>query len=90
MAEPKDDDLELVYGGGNVFRDFGRADADLRQAMALMSDDTSPTVITLSPDDQKRLVEQFLSSPEPTDGLKRAAKAHAALIRRPQSSETGK
>lgn len=32
-----DDDLELVHGSGNVFRDFGRDDADLKQAKALMA-----------------------------------------------------
>lgn len=31
------DDFELVHGSGNVFRDFGRADADLQQAKALMA-----------------------------------------------------
>jgi predicted XRE-type DNA-binding protein len=33
----KDNDFELVHGSGNVFRDFGRADADLQQAKALMA-----------------------------------------------------
>lgn len=33
----KDNDLELVHGSGNVFQDFGRADADLQQAKALMA-----------------------------------------------------
>ena len=32
-----DDDLELVHGSGNVFRDFGRADADVQQAKALLA-----------------------------------------------------
>jgi predicted XRE-type DNA-binding protein len=32
-----EDDLELVHGSGNVFRDFGYQDADLRQAKALMA-----------------------------------------------------
>ncbi|MBN9316720.1 MAG: XRE family transcriptional regulator [Devosia sp.] len=32
-----DDDIELVHGSGNVFRDFGRADADLLQAKALLA-----------------------------------------------------
>ncbi|MDQ0470336.1 helix-turn-helix domain-containing protein [Labrys wisconsinensis] len=31
------DDMELIHGSGNVFRDFGRDDADLRQAKALMA-----------------------------------------------------
>ena len=33
----KDDDFELIHGSGNVFRDFGREDADLQQAKALMA-----------------------------------------------------
>ena len=32
-----DDDFELVYGSGNVFRDFGRADADVQQTKALLA-----------------------------------------------------
>ena len=32
-----DDALELVHGSGNVFRDFGRADADVQQAKALLA-----------------------------------------------------
>jgi predicted XRE-type DNA-binding protein len=32
-----DDNLELIHGSGNVFRDFGREDADLQQAKALMA-----------------------------------------------------
>lgn len=32
-----DDDMELIHGSGNVFRDFGRDNADLRQAKALMA-----------------------------------------------------
>ncbi len=32
-----DDDFELVYGSGNVFRDFGYPDADLRQAKCLLA-----------------------------------------------------
>ena len=32
-----DEDFELVYGSGNVFRDFGRADADVQQAKALLA-----------------------------------------------------
>jgi|EndMetStandDraft_8_1072994.scaffolds.fasta_scaffold456854_2 predicted XRE-type DNA-binding protein len=31
------DDMDLVHGSGNVFRDFGREDADLQQAKALMA-----------------------------------------------------
>jgi predicted XRE-type DNA-binding protein len=31
----KKDDLELVRGSGNVYRDFGRPNADLEQARAL-------------------------------------------------------
>ena len=30
-------DLELVHGSGNVFRDFGRADADIQQTKALLA-----------------------------------------------------
>ena len=32
-----DDGLELVPGSGNVFRDFGRADADVQQTKALLA-----------------------------------------------------
>ncbi len=32
-----DNDLELVYGSGNVFRDFGRDDADVQQTKALLA-----------------------------------------------------
>ena len=32
-----DDDMEIVRGSGNVFRDFGYADADVRQAKALLA-----------------------------------------------------
>lgn len=32
-----DDDFGLVPGSGNVFRDFGYADADLRQAKCLLA-----------------------------------------------------
>ena len=32
-----DDKLELVHGSGNVFRDFGRADADVQQTKALLA-----------------------------------------------------
>jgi predicted XRE-type DNA-binding protein len=31
------DDIELVHGSGNVFRDFGSPDADLEQARALLA-----------------------------------------------------
>ena len=31
------DDFELVRGSGNVFRDFGRADADVQQTKALLA-----------------------------------------------------
>ena len=32
-----DGDLELVHGSGNVFRDFGYPDAEVRQAKALLA-----------------------------------------------------
>jgi predicted XRE-type DNA-binding protein len=32
-----DDDLELVHGSGNVFRDFGYPDADVQQTKALLA-----------------------------------------------------
>jgi predicted XRE-type DNA-binding protein len=32
-----DDDMEIVRGSGNVFRDFGCPDADVRQAKALLA-----------------------------------------------------
>ena len=32
-----DEDFELVHGSGNVFRDFGRADADVQQTKALLA-----------------------------------------------------
>ena len=32
-----DDGFELVPGSGNVFRDFGRADADVQQTKALLA-----------------------------------------------------
>src|SRR5690606_27058502 len=32
-----DDDFDIVDGSGNVFRDFGYPDADLRQAKCLMA-----------------------------------------------------
>ena len=31
------DDLELVRGSGNVFRDFGHSNADLEQARAILA-----------------------------------------------------
>jgi predicted XRE-type DNA-binding protein len=31
------DELELIRGSGNVFRDFGRTDADARQLKALLA-----------------------------------------------------
>ncbi len=31
------DDLELVHGSGNVFRDFGDPDADLEQVRAILA-----------------------------------------------------
>ena len=31
------DDFELVHGSGNIFRDFGRADADVQQTKALLA-----------------------------------------------------
>ncbi|MCB2186121.1 MAG: helix-turn-helix domain-containing protein [Deltaproteobacteria bacterium] len=31
------DDFELIRGSGNVFRDFGRPNADIEQARALMA-----------------------------------------------------
>ena len=36
MSETNND-LELVHGSGNVFRDFGRADADIQQTKALLA-----------------------------------------------------
>ncbi len=32
-----EDDFELVHGSGNVFRDLGRADADVQQTKALLA-----------------------------------------------------
>ena len=32
-----DDDFKLVHGSGNVFRDFGRPDADVQQTKALLA-----------------------------------------------------
>ena len=37
MTDGSDDSLEIVRGSGNVFRDFGYPDADLRQAQALLA-----------------------------------------------------
>jgi len=37
MTEGSDDSLDIVRGSGNVFRDFGFADADVRQAKALLA-----------------------------------------------------
>ena len=31
------DDMELIHGSGNVYRDFGYADAGLRQARAIVA-----------------------------------------------------
>ena len=33
----KDDDFELVRGSGNVFRDFGRVNASVEQARAILA-----------------------------------------------------
>lgn len=32
-----EEDFRLVHGSGNVFRDFGRGDADVRQTKALLA-----------------------------------------------------
>lgn len=32
-----DDDMELIYGSGNVFRDFGHPNAGLEQARAIIA-----------------------------------------------------
>jgi predicted XRE-type DNA-binding protein len=32
-----DDDLELIHGSGNVWRDFGHPDADIRQAKGIIA-----------------------------------------------------
>ncbi|MBF0339062.1 MAG: XRE family transcriptional regulator [Nitrospirae bacterium] len=32
-----DDDMELVHGSGNIYRDFGRPNAGLRQARAIIA-----------------------------------------------------
>ncbi len=37
MSKTDDDDFELVRGSGNVFRDFGRPDADVQQTKALLA-----------------------------------------------------
>lgn len=31
------DDLDLIHGGGNVFRDFGHPDADVEQAKSILA-----------------------------------------------------
>ncbi len=33
----KDEEIEVVHGSGNVFRDFGYADADVRQAKTTLA-----------------------------------------------------
>ena len=33
----RDDDLELVRGSGNIYRDLGHPDADVRQAKAILA-----------------------------------------------------
>jgi predicted XRE-type DNA-binding protein len=37
MTKIHEGDIELVRGSGNVFRDLGRADADVQQAKALLA-----------------------------------------------------
>jgi len=37
MTDGSDDSLDIVCGSGNLFRDFGYADADVRQAKALLA-----------------------------------------------------
>ena len=37
MTRKSERDFELVRGSGNVFRDFGRADADVQQTKALLA-----------------------------------------------------
>jgi hypothetical protein len=32
-----DEPLELIHGSGNVYRDFGRPDADVRQLKAMLA-----------------------------------------------------
>jgi hypothetical protein len=36
-VEMANDDMEIVRGGGNILRDFGYPDADVRQAKALLA-----------------------------------------------------
>lgn len=38
------DDFELVRGSGNVFRDFGLPDADLRQAKCILAAEIMKTI----------------------------------------------
>ncbi len=33
----RDDDMELIHGSGNVFRDFGYSNPDLEQARAILA-----------------------------------------------------
>ena len=44
-----DDDLELVRGRGNVFRDFGDANPDLEQARAILAANMRGAARTLVP-----------------------------------------
>ena len=37
MTDGSDDSLDIMRGSGNVFRDFGYPDADVRQAKALLA-----------------------------------------------------
>ena len=37
MTDGSDDSLDIVRGSGNVYRDFGYPDADVRQAKALLA-----------------------------------------------------
>jgi predicted XRE-type DNA-binding protein len=37
MTDTLDDDCEMIRGSGNVYRDFGHPDADIRQAKALLA-----------------------------------------------------
>ena len=37
MTKTREEDVELVRGSGNVFRDLGRADADVQQTKALLA-----------------------------------------------------
>lgn len=48
MKDIKKNDLEIVRGSGNVFRDFGRPNADLEQARAILA-----TRIVKALDDRK-------------------------------------